>query len=110
MQSGPQEMELRFSDRDDRHIRLASWVHALDVWNQVALRGESRERPGRLQLVTRDGRVLTGYDLFRHLVRSLRLLWPVALVTWLPGASRLGRRWYPGNGLEPPRTTDETKH
>jgi hypothetical protein len=93
---GPQEMELRFSNRDDRHIRLASWIHALDAWNQVALRGEPREEPGHLQLMTPRGRMLTGYDLFRHLVRSLRLLWPVALVTWLPGVSRLGRRWFPG--------------
>jgi hypothetical protein len=90
---GPQEMELRFCDRDDRQVRVASLVHALDAWDQVALRGG--EPPCRLELVTKAGQVLTGYDLFRHLVRSLRLLWPVALVTWLPGATRLGRRWFP---------------
>jgi hypothetical protein len=92
--AGPQEMELRFSERDERHIRVASLVHALDAWDQVALHGEPQTGP--MRLVTREGQVLTGYDLFRHLVRSLRLLWPVAIVTWLPGAGRLGPRWFPG--------------
>lgn len=91
---GPQEMELRFCSADERQVRLASLVHALDAWDQVALRGDPGKPPCRMELVTARGQVLRGYDLFRHLARSLRLLWPVAILTWLPGATRLGRRWY----------------
>ena len=39
--------------------------------------------------------VLTGYDLFERVVRTLRLLWPLALLTWIPGVSILGRAAFP---------------
>lgn len=90
---GRQQVQLRFDGRDRRQVRTASLVHALDVWDQVELVDQPSEE--RMELVTRTGEVLAGYSLFRHLVRSLRLLWPIALLTWLPGFAALGRRWYP---------------
>ena len=51
----------------------------------------------RLRLVTKDNEVLTGYPLFERLVRSLRLLWPLALSTWLPGFAGAARIRYPGS-------------
>ena len=32
-----------------------------------------------------------------RLLRSLRVLWPAALLTWLPGVGRVGRAIAPGN-------------
>ncbi|HMC64549.1 MAG TPA: hypothetical protein VKI65_06395 [Gemmataceae bacterium] len=51
----------------------------------------------RLHLVTKDNEVLTGYPLFERLVRSLRLLWPLALLTWLPGFAGAAHIRYPGS-------------
>jgi hypothetical protein len=87
------EMLLEFDGGNRRHARLASLVHAFDVWNQVEL----AERPGvsAVRLRTAGGEALGGYAAFRRLVRSLRLLWPVALLTFVPGAAALGRRWFP---------------
>jgi hypothetical protein len=100
------EMQLCFDGRQRRHIRIAALLHALDVWDQIELtdlaakrsdRPQNVLRPGaylagspadnttRLQLITKTGEVLTGYALFRKLTRTLRLLWPLALVTWVPG-------------------------
>ncbi len=100
---------LLYSSRPKVGVRLASLVHAFDAYDQVALadaaaaqRGEDEPAwlsvPGQLpgpQLVTESGQTLTGYALAVRVVRSLRVLWPVALLTWLPGASRLGRALSP---------------
>jgi hypothetical protein len=126
---GLYELRLLFDSRDPRHVRRAALIHALDVWHQVELIDLSAARPGgalgpdsaseavqlaadplsrdagnvcRLRLVTRRGQVLSGYALFERLVRRLRLLWPLALLTWLPGAGRLGRSWYPGEPQDSP--------
>src|SRR5262249_31657135 len=106
-------------------VRAASLVHACDIWEQVELQEQAAAVPARkpakvagaahalqvqpparpgmaqadinhVQLLTDTGAVLTGYPLFERLVRSLRLLWPLALLTWIPGAERLGHRWFPG--------------
>jgi hypothetical protein len=89
------EMLLEFDGGNRRHVRLASLVHACDVWDQVEL----AERPGipGLRLRTAGGDVRTGYDAFRYLVRALRLLWPLALLTFVPGVPALGRHWFPGS-------------
>jgi hypothetical protein len=103
------ELRLCFNSRNRRHLRSAALVHAVDIWEQIELidlsteRSElltahqaiqpSRPNPARfcaandsnLQLVTEAGELLTGYALFRKLTRSLMLLWPLALVTWIPG-------------------------
>ena len=56
---------------------------------------ELTEGSARLQLTTPAGEVLTGYALFERLTRALRLLWPVGLLTWLPGFGNLARGRYP---------------
>ena len=128
---GLYELRLLFDSRDRRHLRRATLIHALDVWHQVELTDLSTARPDspagaeaapeavlsaaglplpgdgglvRLRLITSVGEVLTGYALFEQLVRRLRLLWPLALLTWVPGLGGLGRWRYPGEpqGPTPP--------
>jgi hypothetical protein len=122
---GREQFRLAFNGRARGQVRAASLVHACDIWEQVELQeqpaaGPARKpakatgasqaiqaqppaRPGmagaeidRLQLLTDTGAVLAGYPLFERLVRSVRLLWPLALFTWIPGAERLGNRLFPG--------------
>jgi hypothetical protein len=111
------DFRLSFDSRDPRQVRAASLVHACDVWNQVELVDVGGIQPDKLpaasttaiqpaapggaqatglQLVTRNGELLTGYFLFERLVRSLPLCWPVALATWIPGLANLALGRYPG--------------
>jgi hypothetical protein len=53
------------------------------------------DRKAPMQLIASDGAVCSGYALFERVVRSVRLLWPVALLTWIPGFSGLGQRFFP---------------
>jgi hypothetical protein len=120
-------MRLNFNGRERRQVRIACLVHACDVWNQVEVVDAAAARrgpaeggpvpggstavsavPGRpssetrqLQLITNTAHVLTGYSLFQQLARSLPLLWPVALVTYIPGVAQLGSSLYPGDSLAP---------
>jgi hypothetical protein len=109
----PHEMQLCFDGSKRRHLRLAALIHAVDVWDQIELIDLSAKRsdhgqngllPGRyragppagdmmhLQLISETGEVLTGYALVQELTRTLRLLWPLALITWIPGrASKVTR-------------------
>jgi hypothetical protein len=108
-------------------LRAASLVRAFDAWDQVELRDLTagrRSRPprdvpaddrdralarfdlsanneGGLQLVTSTGMILTGYAVFKRLVRGMRLLWPLAWVTWIPGVAHVAQGWFPGT---PPQT------
>lgn len=96
---GPDRFQFLFALRDRGQVRAASLVHAVDIGDQVrlmptGLSGDEVQTPG-LYLIEADGTILTGYSLFERLVRSLRLLWPVALWTWLPGMAFLARRWFP---------------
>src|SRR6266852_5410975 len=108
------EFRLVFDSRDPRQIWQASLIHALDVWSQVALVDRAAASPPipieasasasesvhaipsvpkeptpetqvGLHLIAANGQVFTGYLLFTRLARSLRLLWPLALLTWIPG-------------------------
>jgi hypothetical protein len=105
------EMQLRYDAGDPRQVRLASLVHALDAWNQIELieakpaRPPNVPEPARLELVLADGQRLTGYALFRRVVRSLRLLWPLAALTFLPGFEGLARRRYPDSTSAKPSET-----
>jgi hypothetical protein len=118
----PYDFRLYFDGRQRRQVQAAAWVHAVDVWKQVELidsaflapaagsavlreafqsgSPKSGPAPSRLRLVSRTGEVFTGYALFRRLTRSLRLLWPLAIVTLIPGAARLGNRYYPPEAKE----------
>jgi hypothetical protein len=103
---------LWFDSRDPRQIWKAALVHAVDVWGQVELVDQSATSssggaliPSRkLQLLAPTGLVYSGYWLFERLVRGLRLLWPLALFTWIPGVSYLGRALWDGSVQEPART------
>src|SRR5271167_2368326 len=90
-----------FDSNSDRQIRAASLMHAFDVWSQVELvdrrapQGPVVPPPARLEVHTPDGKIFTGFSLFVCIVRSLWLLWPVAMLTWIPGIGRVGNAFYP---------------
>jgi hypothetical protein len=100
-------LRLRFDPRSNRQARVASLVRAADAWDQVELQpalprprrsGEPAEmlaEPQALLFTSSSGDVLTGYMLFEKVVRSLRLLWPLAMVTWVPGIPTLSKLWFP---------------
>jgi hypothetical protein len=91
---GSEAGQLRYDSRVPSQARWVSVVRAVDVWEQVALLDTTTE-PGRLQLVGADGSVVTGYAVGERLVRKIRLLWPMALLTWLPGVAAFGRALWP---------------
>jgi hypothetical protein len=107
---GPERLWLFVRSRGRVGVKLASLVHALDAWDQVAVvdvsgkQQSEKERawlpaPAQLsvpQLVVEGGQVLTGYPLAERLARSLRILWPMGLLSWLPGVGALGRTIAPG--------------
>lgn len=114
---GAPHLRLLVNGRSSSQVKVASLVQAFDAWEQVEV-GESpvkRNIPAvgppihnvgtlrpeaagadRARLVDGSGEVLTGYYLFERLTRSLRLLWPAAALTWIPGVARLGKAWFPG--------------
>jgi hypothetical protein len=120
---GLSRFRLGINDHLRGQVRAASIIRAFDAWDQVEildhasarkppqveetgasakahlpahLRVDPAPSPGeRLELVTPEGQILTGYELFERLTRSVRPLSPFALVTWIPGMASLGRRWFP---------------
>jgi hypothetical protein len=92
------ELTLWFDSRDPKQLRRVAWVHACDVCEQVHIvDAATPDSPIKaLRLNTRDGERLTGYLLFERLVRTLRLLWPIALITWIPGIAPFARARYGG--------------
>jgi hypothetical protein len=85
---GLHQLQLCFDGRNPRQLRLAALIHALDVWDQIEVTDLSTKRVDigtHLQLITDKREVLTGYALLQKLSRTLPLLWPLALVTWVPG-------------------------
>ncbi|MBV9124455.1 MAG: HTTM domain-containing protein [Planctomycetes bacterium] len=119
-----EHLRLALYSRARGQVRAASVVRAFDVWDQVSLQetglnlpgaGSPRSRlPGdnqHLQLVTNQGQVLAGYDLFQHLARKLPLWWPLGLVTFIPGVAQVGRNFFPGTAKgedfpAPPRESE----
>ena len=74
--------------------RLAALVRAVDLGGQVSVIDVSSRPVGEAdypphldapQLTAPTGQVWRGYALVVRLARSLRLLWPVGLLTWIPG-------------------------
>jgi hypothetical protein len=81
-----------FDPANPRHLRAIALIHAFDVWSQIEIRAYIPEESSEpMKLTTADGRVLVGHSLFQYVVRHLRLLWPVAILTWLPGVGWLLR-------------------
>jgi hypothetical protein len=110
---GAPRLRLGCNSRDPRQLRAASLVRAFDVWGQVEMvdqgAGRSSSPTARTVAMAADDRHLhllepatgatrSGYPLFERVVRGLRLLWPVAWVTWIPGVAALGRTLYPPSG------------
>jgi hypothetical protein len=107
---GPARLRLLIRSRRRIGVKLASLVHAFDAWDQVTIvnvSGKQRSEeelewlpaPEKLstpQLVVEGGQALTGYPLVERLMRSLRVLWPVALLSRVPGVGWLGRALAPG--------------
>ena len=76
--------------------RLAALVRAIDLYGQVCVIDVSSRPVGEAdypthldapQLTAPTGQVWRGYALVERLARSLRLLWPLGLLTWIPGMS-----------------------
>jgi hypothetical protein len=98
--AGAPRFQLAWNHAAPGHARAASLVRAVDPWDQVSLVDE-RSSPAptgdrrHLHLYASTGDVLTGYALFQCLARSLRLLRPLASLTWLPGFAAIGRALFP---------------
>lgn len=114
---GAESFRLSIIGAAPRQLRLASLVHAFDVGEQVEITDAAdvvsveeshpletaittkpavaAQKKPPLQLIDSKGAVFTGYALFERTVRSLRLLWPLALLTWIPGIGGLGRSFFP---------------
>lgn len=109
---GWDRFHLVFAPKERGQVRAASIIHAFDVAGQFRLQPQRPQHGSeasaedsqkhldgitlqRLHLIGDDGVLLTGYPLFERVVRSLRLLWPTAWLTWVPGVSSVGRAWYP---------------
>jgi hypothetical protein len=103
--------------------RAAAAVRAFDVWGQIEVVDLTNRKqlesnkalpdftsPGRIQLIETDSHeIATGFAVFERLVRSLRQLWPLALLTWVPGVGALGRRFWPSSNSEPQRPRPRDK-
>jgi hypothetical protein len=120
---GVSRFRLGINDRIRGQVRAASIIRAFDAWEQVEVLDHAsarRQEAGapsqaitsiptgsnlspsgteHLELVTPDGEILTGYELFERLVCNVRLLGPLVLLTWIPGVPRLARNWFPGSNL-----------
>jgi hypothetical protein len=121
---GQTRMRLIYHRSARGQVRAASSIHSVDVSEQVDVEeydcatvlevstrsSESHyavstssppstsaafDGPRSLRAVTPANVSLTGYPLYEHLVRSLPLLWPLAALTWIPGAGWAGRRLIP---------------
>lgn len=85
--------------RESAGLRTAALVRAADVTEQVRIVDLSTQTAGiddpaeanRPVLTDEAGHTYRGYALFERLTRSLRLWWPLGLLTWVPGVGRLGR-------------------
>ncbi len=105
---GSARLWLAFNSRQPNQVRAAALAHAFDFWGQLrdvdfATAQRPADAPGvapaaGLQLVGDDGEAVTGYPLWERLARSLRGLWPLALLSWLPGVARAGRALAPAGG------------
>ncbi len=108
---GAPHLRVLVNGRARRQVRAASLARAFDAWGQLdvtdaaagkrARAGEPRPalngtpEPEGLEVIPPDGAARTGYDAFRELTRSLRLLWPVAALTFVPGVEQVGRALWP---------------
>jgi hypothetical protein len=92
---GRSGLRLVFDSRVPGQMRMARLVRTFDVWHCVTVE-DVAGTSGKQRLQLRIGeQSLSGYLAFEKLTRSLRLLWPIGALTWLPGVGRLGRHRYP---------------
>lgn len=94
---GSRTFTLLVDVREGVGARLAALVEACDPHGQVhvvdvsASPGEYARALDVPQLLGPSGQVWRGYAIVERLARSLRLLWPLGLLTWIPGVGVLGR-------------------
>lgn len=90
--SGP-KMSLRYDGKNPEHARLASFIRALDVTNQVSCHDEAgKSKIGEaVELVGVDGRVHTGYDIIQHAFANLLFARTIRWLLYVPGVALLIR-------------------
>jgi hypothetical protein len=79
---GPGGFRFVYDRHEASQVALASWIHAIDPWQQVQLvEANTAAAPTAAgSLMAPDGATFQGWGAFRQLARSLRvswLLWPV---------------------------------
>ncbi len=87
--TGP-KMTLRFSSRNSRHSRLASFLRAIDVTGQISFLDEPAKTE-EMRLVDASGKAYTGFALVQQALRSLILGSKIAWLLWIPGVGLLVR-------------------
>jgi hypothetical protein len=95
---GPSGYRFIYDRNDPPQLDLASWIHAVDPWQQVELidASVSSNAAAAGSLLAPDGTVLTGFAAFGRLTRVLRtlwLFWPV--LAWKFAALRSGGKLTP---------------
>ncbi len=98
---GPGGYRFLYDPGKPEQVRAATWIRAADPYKQVELVAlDASAAPANgARLVAANGRTMQGYDAFRQVVRSLRSLWPIAWLTFIPGFAFLGRARF-GNGAD----------
>ncbi len=87
------------------------WRWHAEVETRGAMRDTLPAAPPEepLQMVTEGGTVLTGYGLFERLTRSIRLLWPIGALTFIPGVAAIGRGWFPERDVTLPSPVQDER-
>jgi Vitamin K-dependent gamma-carboxylase len=110
---GSRAYTLLVSIREGVGARLAALVKAVDLHGQVSVVDVSSRTAGDVdfpssidapQLIGTNGQFWRGYAIVERLARSLRLLWPVGLLTWIPGVGVVGRVIAPEESRKPAET------
>jgi hypothetical protein len=87
--TGP-KMTLRFSSRNSRHRRLASFLRALDLTGQIAFQDEPA-KTAEVQLIDESGKTYTSFTVVQQALRTLVFGNKFAWLLWVPGVGLLMR-------------------
>lgn len=71
-----------------------------DPWVTQKLKQSPDELRAEIRLVTTDGRLISGADVYLHIARQIWWAWPIYAIFSLPGLNRLfhaGYRWFARN-------------
>jgi hypothetical protein len=90
---GPRGYQYVYAPRSRSQVRRASFILAADPWHQFELvKTHEKSAVPAGSLLTPEGETCQGYPLFVRVVRALRIYWPLALVTFIPGVSLIARK------------------